>query len=58
MNEAITVKVISQSKADFEEVCEVLSKKYRVIATSSPIYDEVKRKWHIFLSVEKRGGGF
>ncbi len=51
MREAIIVKIISPQKNDFEEIASFLSKKYGVAKTSSPIYDENKQKWHIFLSL-------
>lgn len=54
MNESITVKLISQRQADFDEVAKALEAKYKVLATSRAIFDNNTQKWHIFLNLEAK----
>lgn len=51
LNESITAKIISKDKSDFENVVKALELRYKVLATSSAIFDSDKGKWHIFLSL-------
>ena len=54
MKEPIVVKLISESKADFEHIAVVLgSGGYMVVATSGIKFDPETKKHHQFLSVIK-----
>jgi len=51
MNEVITAKITSKKQSDFETVAKALETKYKVLATSTAIFDKNTGAYHIFLSL-------
>ena len=51
MREASTVKIISETSQDIDDIIQVLEKGFNVVATSSIIFDDKTKKYHRFVSV-------
>lgn len=55
MKQAATVKVISECRADIEQVAHALEAYFTVIATSGVIFDFKTGKYHRFFNVMRKG---
>jgi hypothetical protein len=51
VKEATCIKVITQNLKDIDKLAKILEDYYNVVASSQPIYDEVTKKYHIFLNL-------
>ncbi len=54
MKTAITVKITSEDQTDYEKIVSLLEIGYKVLATSSCMFDDQTKKHRIFLSLEEQ----